>query len=170
MIHGIVCVGENWEIGKNNGLCFRLPEDMKFFRDQTYDAIVVCGYNTLMSFPGGKPLPARSTFVLDAENRKRDDCFVFGDFGSLLACVKELAKTQAVWIIGGGMLYKSFLPYYDSIWVTKVLETDKEASVFFPNIDEDDRFYVSYQDPIRESTTGLKYKIMHYKKKAGEQE
>lgn len=29
----IVAVDEKWGIGKNNGLLFAIPEDMKFFRE-----------------------------------------------------------------------------------------------------------------------------------------
>ena len=49
--------------------------------------------------------------------------------------VKELAKTQPVFVIGGAMLYQSMLPYYDKVYVNKV-DADGEAEVFFPNLDE----------------------------------
>ena len=42
MIKGIVCVSAiNWGIGKNNGLLFNIPADMKFFRETTKHNIVV---------------------------------------------------------------------------------------------------------------------------------
>ena len=51
----IVVVDKNWGIGKNNDLLFRLPADMKHFRETTSGKVVVMGSNTLLSFPGGKP-------------------------------------------------------------------------------------------------------------------
>lgn len=134
MITGIVCVDRNWGIGKKNDLLFHLKKDMQFFRQTTADSIVVCGYNTLLSFPGGKPLKGRSTICLCPEEVERDDCFCVHDFEQMVKLVKELAKTKVVWVIGGAMLYKSMLPYYDSVYVNKV-DADGEAEVFFPNLD-----------------------------------
>lgn len=133
MISAIVCVDKNWGIGKNNDLLFNLKEDMKFFREKTKEKIVVCGYNTLLSFPGSKPLKGRSTIVLCPKEIERDDCYCIHDFEEMVRLVKELSKTHEVFIIGGAMLYKSMLPYYDRVYVTHV-DADGQASVFFPNL------------------------------------
>jgi dihydrofolate reductase len=135
MIIGIVCTDKNWGIGKKNDLLFHLKKDMQFFRQTTADSIVVCGYNTLLSFPGGKPLKGRSTICLCPEEVERDDCFCIHDFDEMIRLVKELAKNHPVFIIGGAMLYKSMLPYYDKVYVNMV-DADGEAEVFFPNLDE----------------------------------
>lgn len=140
MIIGIVAVDCNWGIGKKNDLLFHLKKDMQFFRQTTADSIVVCGYNTLLSFPGGKPLKGRSTICLCPEEVERDDCFCIHNFDEMVKLVKELAKNHPVFIIGGAMLYRSMLPYYDKIYVNKV-DADGEAEVFFPNLDND----VSYE-------------------------
>lgn len=142
MINGIVCVDRNWGIGKKNDLLFHLKKDMQFFRQTTADSIVVCGYNTLLSFPGGKPLKGRSTICLCPEEIEREDCFCVHDFDRAVKLVKELAKTKVVWVIGGAMLYKSMLPYYDSVYVNKV-DADGEAEVFFPNLDIHDGMKLS---------------------------
>ena len=135
MIIGIVCTDENWGIGKNNDLLFHLKKDMQFFKQTTADSIVFCGYNTLLSFPGSKPLKGRSTIVLCPEDIKRDDCFCIHNFNEAVSLIKELAKTHPVFVIGGAMLYKSMLPYYDKVYVNKVA-ANGEAEVFFPNLDE----------------------------------
>jgi dihydrofolate reductase len=135
MIIGIVCTDKNWGIGKKNDLLFHLKKDMQFFRQTTADSIVFCGYNTLLSFPGSKPLKGRSTICLCPEEVERDDCFCIHDFDEAVRLVKELAKTQPVFVIGGAMLYQSMLPYYDKVYVNKV-DADGEAEVFFPNLDE----------------------------------
>ncbi len=135
MIIGIVCVDRNFGIGKNNDLLFHLKKDMQFFRQQTADSIVVCGYNTLLSFPGSKPLKGRSTICLCPEDVERDDCFCIHDFEEMVKLVKEISKTTNVYVIGGAMLYRSMLPYYDKVLVNKV-DADGKAEVFFPNLDE----------------------------------
>jgi dihydrofolate reductase len=135
MIIGIVCTDRNWGIGKKNDLLFHLKKDMAWFKAQTSGSIVFCGYNTLLSFPGSKPLKGRSTICLCPEDIERDDCFCIHDFDTAVRLVKELAKTKNVYVIGGAMLYKSMLPYYDEVFVNRV-DADGEAEVFFPNLDE----------------------------------
>ena len=135
MIIGIVAVDRNWGIGKNNDLLFHLKKDMQFFRQTTADSIVFCGYNTLLSFPGSKPLKGRSTICLCPEGIERDDCFCIHNFDEAVKLVKEISKTTNVFVIGGAMLYQSMLPYYDEVYVNKV-DADGDAEVFFPNLDE----------------------------------
>lgn len=139
MIIGLVCTDRCWGIGKKNDLLFHLPKDMAFFKQQCSDSIVFLGYNTLLSFPGGKPLKGRSTICLCPEDVERDDCFCIHDFNQAIKLIKEIAKTKNVYVIGGGMLYNSMLPYYDEVLVTKVA-ADGEAEVFFPNLDENPDF------------------------------
>ena len=163
MIIGIVCTDKNWGIGKKNDLLFHLKKDMQFFRQQTSDSIVVCGYNTLLSFPGSKPLKGRSTICLCPEDIERDDCFCIHDFDEMVKLVKELAKTKVVWVIGGAMLYKYMLPYYDQVYVNKV-DADGEAEVFFPNLDEEASYEVTKVLPEVEDE-GYKTKLHIYTRK-----
>ena len=55
----IVCVDKNWAIGRENRLLFRISADLKHFRALTTGKTVVMGKNTLLSLPGGRPLPNR---------------------------------------------------------------------------------------------------------------
>ena len=146
MIIGIVCVDNKWGIGKKNDLLFHLKKDMRFFRNTTADSIVFCGYNTLLSFPGSKPLKGRSTICLCPEDVERDDCYCVHNFDKAIQLVKELAKTHPVFVIGGAMLYQSMLPYYDKVYVNKV-DADGEAEVFFPNLDEYEGLRLSRKTP-----------------------
>lgn len=160
MINAIVCVDNNWGIGKNNDLLFNLKEDMKFFREKTKDKIVFCGYNTLLSFPGSKPLKNRSTIVLCPKEVERDDCYCIHDFDEAVRLLKELSKTQEVFVIGGAMVYRSMLPYYDRVYVTKVDAEDLEATAFFPNLDKE-AFKVVEESKVKEEND-LKFKFTTY--------
>ena len=147
MIIGICCVDSKWGLGKNNDLLFKLKKDMEFFRLQTSEEIVFCGYNTLLSFPGGKPLKGRSTICLCPEGIDRDDCFCIHSFDEAVKLVKELSKTTNVFVIGGAMLYKSMVPYYDSVFVNKVA-ADGGAEVFFPNLDENPDYKIQWKAAV----------------------
>ena len=61
-MYAIVAVDEKWGIGRDNGLLFRLPADLKRFRSLTEGHTVLMGRKTLESLPGGRGLPARTCF------------------------------------------------------------------------------------------------------------
>jgi dihydrofolate reductase len=143
MIKAIVAISANWCIGKDNDLLFKLPNDMRAFRQATLGKIVICGRKTLESFPGSKPLSGRSTICLCSKENNRDDCFCINDINELKKLLKELAKTQDVFIIGGGRLYHELLDCYDEVIVTKV-QAEANGTVFFPNLDENPKFYLEY--------------------------
>lgn len=136
MIIGIVCCDNNFAIGKNNDLLYKLPADMQQFKQLTLDGgIVVMGENTLLSFPKSKPLKDRTNIVLCPEGHDYEDCICYHSFDELVKDLKVMSKRFDVYIVGGAMFYKSMLPYYDKIYVTKVDATDSEATAFFPNLD-----------------------------------
>lgn len=164
MINCVVCVDAKWGIGKNNGLLFNLKTDMQVFKALTMNKIVACGMNTLLSFPDGKPLKGRSTIVLAPEEFEREDCHVVHEWSKFLNLILELSKTQEVFIIGGGMLYKSMLQWYDKLYITKV-QADGNAEVFFPNIDELGGFNLVEQSGEYEEN-GVRFSFCTYYRKA----
>lgn len=126
-----------WGIGKKNDLMFRLPKDMSFFRKTTLNKVVVMGSNTLLSFPGSKPLKNRTNIVLwpgGDHNRAKEDGFIVVE--SLEELFKELKKynTDDIFIIGGAMMYHTMLPYCKYVFLT-IVEADGGAEVFFDNLE-----------------------------------
>ena len=161
----IVAVDERWGIGKNNDLLFHIPEDMKFFRSMTIGKNVICGKNTLLSFPGGKPLPDRKHFVLThgvfSEN---DQLVVVSSLESLLSQVADLPEDDVI-VIGGESVYRQLLPYCKKAYVTKIFKTDPEATVFFPNLDEHSDFELTDEGERLVSKNGLEYAFLTYTNK-----
>ena len=133
----IVAVSSNWGIGKDNGLLFNIPEDMKFFRETTMGHTVVMGGNTLRSFPNQKPLKNRVNIVL-SRGQVRDDCVIVRSYEELKAEMKA-RQNEEIFVIGGGAVYKELLPYCHRAFVTKV-DAVGGAEVFFPNLDELENF------------------------------
>lgn len=139
MLRAILHADKKWGIGKKNDLMFSLPKDMKFFRETTLGHTVLLGENTLLSFPGGKPLKNRKHIVL-SPTMKREDCEVVRTLGEArLAVKKALSSGEDVYVIGGASVYKQMLPYCEEVYVTKV-DADGGAEVFFPNLDEEENF------------------------------
>ena len=150
----IVAVDKKWGIGKNNDLLFSLPEDMKFFREKTSGKTVCMGYNTLLSFPGSKPLKNRVNIVLAPDGVERDDCIIVHTLEDLS---KEVNKYDDVFVIGGAMFYKTMVPYCDEVYVTKV-DADGEATVFYPNLDEMENYTEVYSsEPIESNGYTIRF-------------
>jgi len=163
MIKAIACVDKNFGLGKKNGLLFNLKADMKFFRETTDRNVVVFGENTFLSLPGQKALKNRVNIVLCPEGHEYEDCVCIHTLEDLIGTVRLISAVQDVFICGGGMLYKSMLPYCDEVLLTKVDAEDKEATVFFPNIDENKDFELIYESETEEEN-GLKFKFCRYDK------
>lgn len=161
----IVAVDECWGIGKNNDLLFHIPEDMKFFRSMTIGKNVICGKNTLLSFPGGKPLPDRKHFVLThGDFPESDQLVVVSSLESLLSQVADLPEDDVI-VIGGESVYRQLLPYCKKAYVTKIFKTDPEATVFFPNLDEHSDFELTDEGERLVSKNGLEYTFLTYTNK-----
>ena len=129
----IVVVDKNWGIGKNNDLLFRLPADMKHFRETTSGKVVVMGSNTLLSFPEGKPLKNRRNIVLWPGGEKREDCVIVGSLQELCGEIGKYPKDD-VFVVGGAMMSRTLLPYCKEVIATKV-DADGGAQVFFEDLD-----------------------------------
>lgn len=156
----ILHVDKEWGIGKNNSLMFRIPADMKFFKETTISNVVVMGSNTLKSFPDGKPLKDRVNIVLYPDGEKRSDCIIVRSLKELFNEIKKYNRNR-VFVIGGAMMYKTLLPYCDEALVTKV-DAIGGADTFFENLDESKDFELIYESQPVE-TNGYKIKFTKYK-------
>ena len=156
----IVAVDKKWGIGKKNDLLFSLPEDMAFFRRTTLNKVCCMGYNTLLSFPGSKPLKNRTSIVLAPEGIVRDDCKIVYSLEELFS---ELSKYNSddIYVIGGAMFYRTMLPYCDEVLATKV-DADGGAEVFYENLDALSNWDCIYtSDPVE--TNGYTIRFTTYK-------
>ena len=159
MIRAIVAVDEKWGIGKKNGLLFDLPLDMKFFRETTSGKTVCMGYNTLLSFPNGKPLKNRKNIVICPDGVTGDGFIAVHDMPEMLETVSK--EDGDVYVLGGAYFYKSMLPYCDEVLVTKV-KADGNAEVFFENLDEREDFELK-EEGEELQTNGYTIKFTKYK-------
>ncbi len=135
---------------------------MQFFKRTTTGNVVVMGYNTLLSFPGGKPLKDRVNIVLCPQGVEREDITAVHSVDELLI---EAAKYDGdkVFVIGGAMTYKTLLPYCSEVLVTKV-DAVGGADTFFENLDKNENFELIYESEP-EQTNGYTIKFTTYKNK-----
>jgi dihydrofolate reductase len=130
----IVAMDEQRGIGKNNDLMWHLPNDMRFFQQQTTGHTVIMGRKNWDSIPlKFRPLPNRKNIVL-TRNKEFNDagCEVFNE---LPACLDALSKAgeRTVYIIGGGQIYQEALELgcVEDMYITFVHHVF-DADTFFP--------------------------------------
>lgn len=159
----IVAVDKNWGIGKDNKLLVSIPADMKFFREETMNKVVVMGRKTLESFPNGLPLKQRTNIVLTKDRNYKVKGAVL--VHSLEELLDELRKydTNEVYVIGGDSVYKLLLPYCDTAHVTKI-DYAYEADSFFPNLDEMSEWEVTAASE-EQTYFDLEYTFVKYSRK-----
>lgn len=158
----IVAIDKNWGIGKDNKLLVHLSGDLKYFKEKTIGKIVVMGRETLESLPGGNPLPGRKNIVLSRNECYETECQLCNSKEQLLQIEKKY-NTDDMYIIGGEKVYKEFLPYCDTVFVTKIDE-EYEADKFFPNLDNDENYKIVWESEINEEN-GTRYKFVEYGRK-----
>lgn len=131
----IVSVSENWVIGKNNKLLWKLSSDLKRFKDLTTNHPVIMGQRTFESLPKGA-LPNRINIVIsDTLNYSAPNILVADSIiGALEIAKSNCGSDCEVFIIGGGMIYKQFLDYADCVYLTMV-HTKIEGDTTFPKLD-----------------------------------
>jgi dihydrofolate reductase len=137
----IVAAAENNAIGKDNKMLWHLPDDFKYFKNKTTDHSIVMGRKTYDSM--GKALPNRRNIVLTRdEDWSADEVDVANSIHEVLTYCRD---EREVFIIGGGNIYKQWLPYANRILLTRVHATF-EADAFFPELAEGEWKKVNSED------------------------
>ncbi len=122
-INLIAAVSKNLVIGNKNGLPWKIPEDMKYFKELTTNNIVIMGYNTYLSL-NKIPLKNRINVIITSKtiSESTDENVIFISIDKMLTLIPKLDITypnKKIYIIGGEKLYKYFLnnliPYFNKV-------------------------------------------------------
>lgn len=125
-------MAENNVIGKDGGLPWHIPADLKHFKAVTMGKPIVMGRRTYESI--GRPLPGRLNIVVTRDPSRRWDGVEVVQ--SLPDALERAAAHGAdeIMIIGGGDLYRAALPLAQRIYLTRVHEA-VEGDTVFPDLD-----------------------------------
>jgi dihydrofolate reductase len=129
-VHLVAALDENFAIGKQGGLPWNLPDDLRYFKTLTVGKSVLMGRKTAESI--GRALPDRTNYVL---SRKGEAPFpgqvtVRSVHEALASC-----NHAGLMVIGGGEVFREALPYARTLYLTWVYAAVDGADVFFPGID-----------------------------------
>jgi dihydrofolate reductase len=131
MISIIVAVSEDWGIGKDNELLWHISEDLKRFKRLTSGNTVIMGKKTWESLPR-KPLPGRKNIVLTDNPKESIENSV--TVYSIEDALSKCGQDEEIFIIGGGSVYRQFMPVADRLFITHV-HKKAPADIYFPEID-----------------------------------
>jgi len=128
----IVATAEDNVIGAKNKLLWHISDDLKRFKKLTTGHHILMGQKTFESI--GRILPDRTNIILSfEENYQTSGGFVFTNIKDALKFAEDRNEVE-LFVIGGGMIYKEFLPVANKIYLTKV-HKKYAGDTFFPEID-----------------------------------
>ncbi|MRI63006.1 dihydrofolate reductase [Ornithobacterium rhinotracheale] len=155
----VVAVAENNVIGKDGGLIWHIPEDLKHFKKLTMGHPMIMGRKTFESFP--KPLPNRVHIVLSRDPKPNTEQVIWvNGLDEAIATAKRL-DTEKAYVIGGGNIYRQTMDFIDEIEITRIHKT-YEGDTHFPTIDTTQFELNNTKDLTTEK--GIKLTFETYKK------
>lgn len=190
----IAAMGKNRVIGVNGDLPWRIPEDFRFFKDQTSGKIVIMGRKTFESLPNLLPgrfhiivtrskdyvpeiVGTQKSGVEDFPKRKPNSpldlsrVLVVQSAEDAWEAAVALAKAEPKWgtdiyNIGGGELYKALLPRTDELILTEV-DLVPDGDAFFPEFDRTQFVEVDRTPGRTSGQNGLpRFEFVTYRRKS----
>jgi dihydrofolate reductase len=157
----VAAVARGGVIGVAGGLPWRIPEDMRRFRELTMGHPVVMGRRTWDSLPGAfRPLPGRRNVVV---TRNAD---WHGDGAERASSIDDALRLLDgelhVFVIGGGQLYAEAIARADELLLTEV-GGEHEGDTFFPAWDRDAFEETSREEHVSES--GVPFAFVVYRRR-----
>jgi dihydrofolate reductase len=126
----VVAVAANGVMGMDNQLPWRLPADLKHFKELTMGRPIVMGRKTYDSI--GRPLPGRENIVVSRRPGLRiDGCVVVDSVEAAFAAAADAAEIA---VIGGAEIFHLVLPRVDTIHLTRI-HAEIAGDVYFPDLD-----------------------------------
>lgn len=149
---------EKGAIGKDGGLPWKLPNDMKFFKETTTGHTVLMGRKTFESM-GNRPLPNRQNLIMTRQlDYQADGVTVVHHLDDIVG------NSEDIYVIGGSEIYKQFMPVVDVLWQTKIAG-DFDGDTFFPQVNWDDWQLVEKIPGIRDEKNKYDHESLKYIRK-----
>lgn len=127
----VVAMDRNGLIGRDNGLPWHLPADLKLFKRVTMGKPMIMGRKTFESI--GRPLPGRVNIVVTGRGDfPAEGCIVAHTLDDAIA---KAGRVDEIMVIGGATLYRQMLDRADRIYLTLV-EVELDGDTWFPPLPE----------------------------------
>jgi dihydrofolate reductase len=151
----VVARSSNGVIGRDGGLPWRLPTDLRHFRELTLGHAVLMGRRTFASLPDAyRPLPGRRNLVLSGRGGfQAPGGEVFATLDAALeACGHDC------FVIGGGVTYRATLPLAARVYATEI-EAEVEGDTFFPVLSPQEWRAVQRSESLHENGQSFSFRV-----------
>lgn len=157
----VAAVAANGVIGRDGGIPWHLPDDLRRFREVTTGSPVIMGRRTWDSLPERfRPLPGRRNIVVTRSSAWSADGTERA--GSLEEAIGLAGDVSRVSVIGGATLYAEALPVADTLLLTE-LALDVEGDTWFPPWDRDGFTEVAREEHVADD--GTPYAFVTYRRR-----
>lgn len=155
----IVAYDKNRLIGKEGGMPWYIPGELKRFRQLTENNVVIMGRKTYVSL--GRPLPDRVNIVISRnENFTADGCYTASSITGAIAMARLFWPDKDIFIGGGAQIYSRTIEMADVLYITEI-EAEFEGDTYFPAFDES--LFTKETESHHQST--VPYTYVTYKRK-----
>ena len=162
MISLLFAMDKNRVIGKDNDLPWRLPNDLKFFKELTIGNNVIMGRKTYDSMNG--PLKNRENIIVTRDkNYEVAGCKIIHYIDDILS-INEKEPTKEWFVIGGEEIFKQILPYADKIYMTYI-DHSFEGDTYFPEWNESEWEEISKTKGKKDDKNPYDYYFIEYERK-----
>ena len=157
----IAAVDRDWSIGREEQLLYSIPEDLAWFKSLTWGKAIVYGRKTMVTFPGGKPLPGRKNYVLTHHPEQIPD--PARGVASVEELLEAVQQEPALIVAGGEQVYRQLLPFCDAAWITQI-DAQGGGDRFLPNLDRMPEWQLVEASEWK-NWQDLRFRFCHYLKK-----
>ena len=130
-MEAIVAVYSDWGIGSDGTQPVVLRADRAHFKELTDGAAVIVGRKTLGDFPGGRPLKGRHNIIVTRQDIEVPGALVAHSTGEALSLA---AGYDRCLVLGGASVFRQFMPYLDTVHITKI-DIAPPSDSYFENLD-----------------------------------
>lgn len=162
MLSIIVAKAKNNIIGKDNGMLWKIPDDLKRFKEKTSGHTIIMGRKTFESLGG--ILPERMHIILSRNPDFNIDSDSVKVVHSLLELQPYMEDKEEHFVIGGAIVYNLLMPYANKMYVTQI-DKDFDGDSLFPKINEEDWKEVSREEGPQDETNDFRYEYITYVRK-----
>ena len=162
MLSIIVAKAKNNVIGKDNSMLWKLPDDLKRFKEKTLGHTMIMGRKTFESLGG--ILPDRKHIILSRNPDFNIDSDCVKVVHSFLELQEYMEDSEEHFVIGGAIIYNLLMPYCKKMYVTQ-LDKDFEGDTIFPKINEEEWEEVSREKGPDDGINNFDYEYITYVRK-----
>mgnify|MGYP001069374456 FL=1 len=165
IISHLVALSNNFVIGVDNDLPWKLKKDLQHFSTYTQNKAIIMGRKTYQSI--GRPLPNRKNIVISSTLNAQESLEVVSTLEQGIEVAsdwsKAMAKSEEIVLIGGGYVFEDSINIVNKLILTRV-DCEIDGDVFYPKIDLNNWEKVSTESFKRDVENEYDFSIETYVK------